>query len=419
MSPHEDLAVFRGPRLSTLLTRSHKELAKRDGALSGGFTLKDLNVHEAQNIRSFLGTEPGRRPDQVKVQLEHLDTVVRRGYGLGLLELFDALGEPVRFRSQLRREAEDLRERILAPALASPLHDQAWFRAWIEHRNTQSAVSQRVTAGDTESFAHAVRVLEAVEAHGSLRGGSGISPLLLQNLAVGVTGDTKALNNRTALSRLVLPALAARRGTTRPDESDAEECRALWEENDVVQDDLASRVLVLNLPADGRVLGSWLTEAAEHGVPLQVTLHQLVRFPPVPTSPVIHVCENPAVLRRAAGELGTASAPLICTEGWPSAAFHRIASAAVAAGARLRYHGDFDWAGVHIAQRVIERYDAEPWRMSAADYLDRVRTESPELKGRKRATPWDPSLAVAMVERGRVVFEESVDSALLEDLVAR
>lgn len=419
MNTHEDLAVFRSSRLRTLLTRSHKELAKRDGEISGSFTLKDLNAHDAQNIRSFLGREPGRRPDQVKVRLEHLDTVVRRGYGIGLLELFDALGEPVRFRSQLRREAEDLRERILAPALASPLHEQAWFRAWLEHRNTQSAVSQRVTAKDTESFAHAVQVLEAVEEHGSLTAGSGASPLLLQHLAVKVTGDTKALNNRTPLSRLVLPALAARCGVTRPDEGDAEECRALWEENDVVQDDLASRVLVLNLPAEGPVLGSWLTEAADHGVPFQVTLHQLARFPPVPTSPVIHVCENPAVLRKAAEALGAASAPLICTEGWPSAAFHRLAAAAVAAGARLRYHGDFDWDGTHIAQRVIERYHAEPWRMSAADYLGHVRTESPELRGRERATPWDPALAVAMCERGRVVFEESVDSALLGDLRVR
>ncbi|WP_017547033.1 TIGR02679 family protein [Nocardiopsis prasina] len=419
MSAHDDLEVFRSSRLRSLLARTRDVLAKRDGELSGMFTLKDLDEQDVRNICGFLGTEPGNRPDQVKVRLEHFDTVVRDGYGLDLLELFDALGEPVRFRSQARREAEDLRERILAPALASPLHDQQWFRSWLEHRDTRSAITQRVTAKDTESLAHVVQVLEAVEAHGALPAGSGTAPLLLQKLAVDATGDTKALNNRTALSRLVLPALAARRGTTRPDEKDAEENRALWEENDVVQDDLASRVLVLNLPAEGAVLGAWLTEAADHGVPLQVTLHQLVRFPPVPTARVIHVCENPAVLRKAAEDLGAASAPLICTEGWPSAAFHRIASASVTAGARLRYHGDFDWAGMHIAERVMERYGADPWRMSAVDYLGHVRTESPELRGRERATPWDPALAVAMRERGRVVFEESVDSALLEDLTAR
>lgn len=419
MSAHDDLAVFRSSRFQALLARAHDVLEKRDGALSGMFTLKDLDAEEAQHVRGFLGREPGSRPDQVKVHLEHLDTVVRDGYGLGLLELFDALGDPVRFRSQARREAEDLRERILAPALASPLNDQPWFRSWLEHRDTRSAITQRVTAKDTESLAHAVQVLEAVDAHGSLATGSGTAPLLLQDLAVHATGDTKALNNRTALSRLVLPALAARRGTTRPDDKDAEENRALWEENDVVQDDLASRVLVLNLPAEGPVLGAWMTEAADHGVPLQVTLHQLVRFPPVPTARVIHVCENPAVLRKAAEELGAASAPLICTEGWPSAAFHRIASAAVTAGARLRYHGDFDWAGVHIAERILARYGAEPWRMSAADYLGHVPTESRELRGTERATPWDPALCEAMRERGTVLFEESVGSVLVGDLGAR
>ena len=60
---------------------------------------------------------------------------------------------------------------------------------------------------------------------------------------------------------------------------------------------------------------------------------------------LVSVCENPAVLRRAAAELGAASAPLLCTEGQPSAAFHQLAGAVVSGGGELRYHGDFDWPG--------------------------------------------------------------------------
>ncbi|WP_254648513.1 DUF2399 domain-containing protein [Streptomyces sp. GbtcB6] len=55
------------------------------------------------------------------------------------------------------------------------------------------------------------------------------------------------------------------------------------------------------------------------------------------------VCENPAVLRRATGELGTGSPPLICAEGCPSTAFHRLARPIIEAGGTLRYRGDFDW----------------------------------------------------------------------------
>ncbi|MFE9247113.1 TIGR02679 family protein [Nocardiopsis sp. NPDC006938] len=424
MSGRDDLAAFGRPDLAKLVARTREELEKRDGALSGRFTLTGLSEREVRDVHGFLGKEPGARPDRATIQLEHLDRVVRRGYGRTLNQLCEELGGPLRHRSDLRRTEEELRGRVLAPALASPLYERSWFRDWLDHRDTRAAVTRRVNAvmrrdeaDDLQDLADATRVLEAVVGHhGDHAPQAGAPVLLLQDLAVGATGDTKALDNRTALSRLVLSALAARRGTPRPDDQDAQECRALWEEYDVVQDDLASRVLVLNLPADGPVLGGWLTEAADHGVPLQVTLHQLVRFPPVPAPSVVHVCENPAVLRRAAERLGARSAPLVCTEGWPSAAFHRLASAAVAAGARLRYHGDFDWPGALMAHRVIGRYGAEPWRMSAADYLAHRPAGAPELRGTERATPWDPALAEAMRERGTVVYEESVVADLLKDL---
>ena len=60
---------------------------------------------------------------------------------------------------------------------------------------------------------------------------------------------TKALNHGTLLSPLVLRALAIKTGLGRP--GTARERRDLWEAGGVVVDDLASRVLVLNLPAEG------------------------------------------------------------------------------------------------------------------------------------------------------------------------
>ena len=159
-----------------------------------------------------------------------------------------------------------------------------------------------------------------------LAGRAGV-PVLLPALAAEVTGDTKALNHGTVLSTLVLRALAVKTGVGRPET--AEERRDLWEASDVVVDDLASRVLVLNLPAEGRGLGEWLTGAARLGVPFYVTLHQLMTLPVTIRGALVHVCENPAVLRRAAAELGAGSAPLLCTEGQPSAAFHQLAAAVV------------------------------------------------------------------------------------------
>ena len=105
--------------------------------------------------------------------------------------------------------------------------------------------------------------------------------------------------------------------------------------------------------------------------------------------PTVHVCENPAVLRRAAADLGPRSRPLICTEGQPSTAFHRLAAAVTASGGRLRYHGDFDWPGIAIANFVIRRHNASPWRLSAADYREAVREDADHVKlsGPPQPTP--------------------------------
>ena len=82
------------------------------------------------------------------------------------------------------------------------------------------------------------------------------------------------------------------------------------------------------------------------------------------------------MLRRAAAELGAGSAPLLCTEGQPSAAFHQLADAVVSGGGELRYHGDFDWPGLAIASSVMRRHGARPWRMGAADYLAGLRADA-------------------------------------------
>ena len=111
--------------------------------------------------------------------------------------------------------------------------------------------------------------------------------------------------------------------------------------------------------------------------------------------------------------------PLICTEGQPSTAFHRLAAAVTRAGGALSYHGDFDWPGISIANGIITRHSARPWRLTTADYEGAIRnnadyvSSSPELP---QPTPWDPALADAMAAHGRAVYEESVADPLMADL---
>jgi uncharacterized protein (TIGR02679 family) len=97
---------------------------------------------------------------------------------------------------------------------------------------------------------------------------------------------------------------------------------------------------------------------------------------------------------------------------------------ALHAGARLAYRGDFDWPGITIANRMISRYAARPWRMRATDYDEHVATARdrstplPPLTGAPVDALWDPELTPAMTALGVAVQEESALELLLADLLS-
>ncbi|MGH7279802.1 MAG: DUF2399 domain-containing protein, partial [Candidatus Rokuibacteriota bacterium] len=85
-----------------------------------------------------------------------------------------------------------------------------------------------------------------------------------------------------------------------------------------------------------------------------------------------------------------------------------------AAGARLAYHGDFDWAGIRIGNLVVRRYRAAPWRFATGDYA--AARGGRVLDGDPVAASWDPELQAAMIDGGRAVHEEEVLDRLVADL---
>ena len=115
--------------------------------------------------------------------------------------------------------------------------------------------------------------------------------------------------------------------------------------------------------------------------------------------------------------------PLVCTSGNPSTTVLTLLDALVAAGARLAYRGDFDWPGIGMANRIVGRYQARPWRMDAADYEQQVSAarerETPlqPLSGAVVDATWDPELAPAMLALGVAVQEESALEVILADLI--
>lgn len=133
----------------------------------------------------------------------------------------------------------------------------------------------------------------------------------------------------------------------------------------------------------------------------------------------IFVCENPNLVAIATDRLGANSASLVCTDGMPAAAQRILLTQLKHAGARLRYHGDFDWPGLQIGNHMVHTWHAQPWRFSAMDFEAAV-TSAPlaryHLSDACVTASWDPDLKPTMQRRGIAIAEEAVATSLIEDL---
>lgn len=405
-----DLAELREPAWTRLLAKARRSLERTGGSLDASIGLTEPAEGER---RLVIGITGQYRPETVRrlaVGLADLDAALRDRHGLGLRETLEAIGPPLRDRPAERERDELARETAVAAAAASPLAAEPWYANWLAALRADGSITRLVRRDDQLMLGQAVRILEYL--HDRDPG----NPVPLPVLAERFTGDTKALLAGGPLAGLVLRALAMRSGLETVPRDRAGQ-RALWESTGAIADDLASQVLLLNVRcATGTVVSGWLNEAADCGIPFRLTLQQAALVG-APATGEIYVCENPAVLRVAAAELGPRSAPLVCTEGVPSAACHAIIGKAAARGARLHWRADFDWAGLRIVAAAAARHGARPWRMTARDYRDALaHGESTPLIGAPADSPWDAELASLMAARGRAVMEERLITSLLTDL---
>jgi len=375
------LESLRSPAWSRLLALARRSLERSGGELTGAVTLKLPSDVERKLIIGITGMHRSAGVKSMKVDLADLDEAVYSEHQISLVAALALLNGPVRNRpaekseeNQARLAAEqDARQRVGGHAA------QPWFETFLRQLAADGTITRLVRRGDADQLSWACEVLALLP----------VQSIPIPVLAERATGNTKALSG-TSVATLVLRALSA---------------------------NLASQVLVAGLcPVEDHVVADWLRDAANFGIPFRLTLHQLTGDPTTLMDKHIYVCENPAVLRAAAAELADRCAPLICTEGQPSAACHRLLSQATGT---IHWRGDFDWTGLRTTAAAVSRYGAVPWRMSTADYLialDAPLAETEALKGAPAESPWEPELARVMAERGRAVMEERVIPELIGDL---
>lgn len=396
--------TFSDPHLGWILERLRRRL-ERGRKASGTITLRNPTPAERQATDRLLGRPPSRGAT-LTLRLPELERILRHAELADSLDAaVEALIGPVVDR-RARKARLDARWEELFAALTA-VDPRPEVRAWLAERRTR-LLARRFSGQEPrrgrELLEQALDVIRRLPA----------LALPLAELAATVTGDSHALDAGRPLGTLAVSA-AARIGRV-DDWHGAEARRDVWASVGVLLDELSAPVLVLNLRGDERSLtGKTLSLHAAAGEPCRLSTRQLLRHPlTIAPVPAVYVCENPTVVAAAAHRLGARGAPLVCIEGQPKTAARLLLAQLAAAGIRLAYHGDFDWAGIRIANLVVARHGAVPWRFTAADYR-KIRGGT-ELVGDPVAAAWDPELETAMSEARRAVHEEQVIDDLLADL---
>lgn len=401
--------LFRRRGLKRLVEQLAKQLRSR-GRLQQSTRIEQITAEERTALLSLTGTEYGTH---AVVDLNDVHRVLKNSSdGRTLEEVVEAIiGKPLREHATRKRARKAAWDRLFLDARSRTDGCPALL-AWVEMvqktgmlRSSQTPDKARELLG--KSISIAMRL--PIPISQSVR---------LARFAAQTCGDAHALDHDRPLGRLLIAAAAAVVGADSP--SDAASRRNVWNAVGIIPDELSSTVLVWNLRANcGSLVGNVLNLHADQGEPVRLTLAQLIRHAVesfhAPGDGVISICENPAVMEAAAAELGAAGRPLICTEGQPGVAVMQLLTALHRERLPLRYHGDFDWGGIHIGNRMWKAFpQLIPWRFMASDYVGHQ--SSRRLDQQFVSAAWDPDLAGVMHDHGLAVEEELVLGDLLADL---
>lgn len=390
--------------LSWLLERLRQRLANGQ-ALRGIVTLRSASSEQRDAVDRLLGRPPSRGTS-LSIDLTQLEATLRNAeLCSSLTDAVEAIVGPV---ANLREQRSQINAQWAA------LFDE-------EHRHYPIAASQHLWLDDLNGSGllrrlSGNRVAVAHELLLQTRAVFAVLPcrgLPLAELAATTLGSSHALDAGGPVATLVLRSIVQSEIKGKKARRDA------WASVGVMLDELSSPVLTLNLTADTESLtGRSLNLHASAGEPCRTSIRQLLRdaprFESASIGPCVYVCENPTVVSAVANRLGSRSRPLVCIEGQPKTAATILLRSLATAGVQLKYHGDFDWSGIQIANLIVNRHGAKTWHFGAEAYARH--TSGTKLVGTPVQACWDERLTAAMLAAGRAIHEEQVLPDLLDDL---
>jgi uncharacterized protein (TIGR02679 family) len=411
-----------GAELASLRLRMRRYFERVDNGAPGEvLIMNQLSVSEHEALALLTG-RPARLARSVRINIRQLDAALKgAGIAESLRAALELIDGPIENRAARRISIQAQWESVT--------RDCCFHVVLSDWLSTPAAIRllKRLTR---QNPVHAQHLLERADIVIRRLPANGIP---LAQLAAETLGNAHALDSGEPMSTIILAAWRhLERKQTSPvrllEENNAhdelqlhdERVRDVWARSGVLVNELARPVLFLNLPvADhNMILGA-------PGEPSYLSLRRLLRNPPVwdVNDVTVFVCENPNLMAIVADKLGAGSAPLVCTDGMPAAAQRTLISQLKLAGARLMYHGDFDWPGITIANYIINTWRVNLWRFGVSDYELAVKfiARNPSqlqhrLTGDCVEASWDPALRLAMQHHGIAIAEESLAASLLADL---
>ncbi|MCM8555416.1 DUF2399 domain-containing protein [Streptomyces sp. STCH 565 A] len=382
------------PELAPLWQAIHDRLSAGSAPADiATVTVPGLEPGAVAALKAWLDTPTQRRRGRTRVP--HTE----RGAKVPLPPLMSALGLTT---DTLQALVEDAVGRAVVNRRNGRLAAAALRQELVRYADEQlpqlPRLRIRLTSGAAEETAPEMRRL--IDALASItRNLPHTPPRTLAKLAHDHAGDPHYFDPATSPGQRLITALAELAG--RPEPTRPDHIRALLASHGIIADRLSATVLLHQVTAlgDGPI-DRRLNEAT---TPVALNLLDLTHTPPRLAPHPLTVVENPSVLEAAMER--DSSQPIACTSGQLRAVDHALLQLAVDQGVPLRYAGDLDAAGLHIAATVQQTYGAELVAMDSTVVHAAGDVPSAIPLG-PLPSNCDPALAKHLRAAGRVLYQE-------------
>lgn len=383
--------------------------------IGGKVQLRQLSLLEQEALGGLLAKNLLGKKECV-VELTALDQVLKRSrFAVGLVEALECLYGPSLLTKREQAQAAE-KEWLAFFATVEQVPQQLPTRSWLTAlRNGQGQGYRTFLTLYHQDKGQASNILrtclQALDRLPCWRKHRTRLPVF----AAGLTGDPHALDSNTALGRLFFQGVLFTL-EIESDASSAEKKREILSQAGLEGDDVSSTVIVAGLctlPSDPRA-GIFSASRSTH-TPILLPLRFFDRPTLWTSMPIVYVMENPTVFSAILDATGNDFLPpLVCTSGQLSVAALKLLDELTVAGNTLYYSGDFDPDGLQIGIRLQERYGNafHPWFFDCEAYhaapAGLALTFEQQQTIRNLTVSWDKTLSTVILERGSVVYQESL-----------